>query len=141
MRKVARCICSSLLTLFMLDAGSLNAQQDESIYPAQLVSFEDLAYPGVARAARIQGIVVIRARLDDKGNVVNASPISGLSPFIADSLANIKKWKFKPSPGKSVVIVYEFKLDEGACHDDSHSLFRLMHSNFATVTACSRVIQ
>lgn len=32
----------------------------------QLVSLEDLTYPGLARVARIQGLVVIKAKLDDR---------------------------------------------------------------------------
>jgi hypothetical protein len=123
-------------------SGSLNSQQEHPEHgdDAQLVSFEDLAYPGLARVARIQGIVVVEARLDDKGNVVAASAISGAKLLIPDCLSNAKKWKLKPNSYKTAVIVYEFRLDAGACHDDSHSLFLLRYENFASITACDRVI-
>ena len=68
------------------------------------------------------------------------SAISGPKPLIPDSLANEKKWKFKPNSRKTVVIVYEFRLDDGACHDASHSLFLLRYQNFASVIACAPVI-
>lgn len=103
------------------------AQETQPDSQAQLLSFEDLTYPGIARTTRVQGIVVIKAEIDEKGNVITASALTGLKPLIADCLANVKKWKFKPNSGKSAIIVYEFKLDEGACHDASHSLFRLVH--------------
>ncbi len=32
-----------------------NGQQQETKYEAQLISFEDLEYPGIARETRIQG--------------------------------------------------------------------------------------
>lgn len=117
------------------------AQETQPDSQAQLLSFEDLTYPGIARTTRVQGIVVIKAEIDEKGNVITASALTGLKPLIADCLANVKKWKFKPNSGKSAIIVYEFKLDEGACHDASHSLFRLVHPNFVTVVACNPIIR
>jgi hypothetical protein len=127
-------------TLVLIGASiGLNAQNDETIYSVKLVSFEDLAYPGIARVARIQGVVVVKAKLDEKGNVVAASAISGPKPLIADCLSNAKKWKFQPNSHNAAIIVYEFRLDDGACHDDSHSLFRLVHENFASITACAPV--
>ena len=129
-------------TLLLISASSgVNAQDDETIYSVQLVSFEDLAYPGIARVARIQGVVVAKAKLDEKGNVVAASAISGPKPSIADCLSNAKKWKFQPNSHHAAIIVYEFRLDGGACHDDSHSLFRLVHENFASIKACAPVIR
>lgn len=115
--------------------------QDEPPYPAeaQLASFEDLSYPALARVTRIQGLVVVKATLDDKGNVSAVSPLTGPKPLLADSLANAKKWKFKPNTQKTVVISYEFRIG-GACHDASHSLFQLVHPNLASITACDAVI-
>jgi len=107
---------------------------------ATLSTFEDLAYPATARVARVQGVVVVEVKLDDKGNVVSASALSGPKPLIADSVSNAKKWKFKANFRKAAIIVYEFRLDDGACHDASHSLFLLRYPNFATITACTPVI-
>ncbi len=121
--------------------GQVNAQNEPPyLGEAQLVSFEDLAYPALARVARIQGVVVVKATLDDKGNVLTVSAVTGPKPLIADCLANTKKWKFKPNPQKTAVIVYEFRIGPGACHDASHSVFQLVHQNFATITACDPVI-
>ncbi len=133
---------SMMAILFLIAISTtLNSQKDEpNSDDTQLVSFSDMGYPGLAKVARIQGIVVVEARLDDNGNVVGASAISGNKLLVADCLSNVKRWKFKAKSHNSAVIVYEFKLDDGACHDDSHSLFRLRYGNFASVTACARVL-
>ena len=133
-----------LVLAFLLATAfnSVNAQRQSAEYydRVQLLSFEDLAYPGIARATRIQGIVIVKAHLDENGNVTATSALSGLQPLIADCLSNAKKWKFKPNSSRSTLIIYDFRLDDGACHDASHSLFRLIHPNFATITACSPVL-
>jgi TonB family protein len=123
-------------------SGAVRAQQDDTIddRDVKLASFVDLAYPVVAKSAKVQGVVVVKVSLDNDGRVLTASAVSGAKALIPDTLANARKWTFKPNPHKSAVIVYEFKIDEGACHDDSHSLFRLVHFNFASITACVPVI-
>src|SRR5260370_25205409 len=123
--------------------GKVKAQEDQATYDDEikLVSFVDLEYPRLARVTRVQGVVVIRAVLDDKGNVVGSSPISGSKALIPECLSNAKKWKFKPNPHNSAVIIYEFRFEDGACHDRSHSLFLLRHPNFASITTCDPVIE
>jgi TonB family protein len=135
----------TLLVLALLLAFAVvgpYGQQQETKYEAQLISFEDLEYPGIARETRIQGIVVVRAELDERGTVIKASALSsGAKLLIEASVSNVKKWKFKPDSGKYALVVYQFELADGACHDASHSLFRLIHPNFATITACSPVLK
>jgi TonB family protein len=122
------CVCSA-------------AQQDTlNDQDVKLVSFEDLPYPSVARMTRVQGVVVVKVTLDDDGRGASAFAISGNKALIPDTLANARRWRFKPNPQKSAVIVYEFRLTDGACHDNSHSFFQLIHQNFASITACSPVI-
>ena len=132
------------LMLMILCPGQLGfgEEREETIYAGeiQLLSFEDLAYPSLARVARIQGLVIVKARLDDNGNVVDATAISGAKPLISDSLANIRKWKFKPNSHRAVVVVYDFRLDEGGCNDDKRSLFTVRGSNLASITACTPVV-
>ncbi len=68
--------------------------------------------------------------------MVSASAISGSKSLIPDCLANLQRWKFQPNPQKTAVVVYEFKLDEGACHEKASSYFVLKHKNFAVMAAC-----
>ena len=120
--------------------GAASEMEHKVPFGGSVRSFEDLGYPEAAREANIQGAVVIRATLDDNGNVVDVSALSGSKGLIPDCLANSKKWKFLPKVEKIVIIVYVFRIDEGECHDGSRSLFLLMpYSNFATITACTAV--
>lgn len=85
-------------------------------------------------------MVVVRAKLDADGNVVAGAAVSGSRFLVPDCLSNVKKWKFKPNPQRSVVVVYNFKIEEGVCHDRSRSLFLLIHPNLASITICSPVV-
>jgi TonB family protein len=134
-------IVSALCFMTTANVG-IGVQQEETVYDQdlKLVSFEDLAYPSVARMTRVQGVVVVKVKLADDGSVSSASALSGNKTLIPDTLSNVKKWRFKPNTSKSAVIVYDFRLTDGACHDNSHSLFELTHPNFASIMACSPVI-
>ena len=137
---VVRC---SILLMALLSTPALIAQQVDTIYSedVQLVAFEDLAYPRGALVGRVQGVVVIRAVLNDKGEVVNALALQGNRTLIPECLANVKKWRFKPNPRKSAIVVYDFRLDDGVCKDNSHSLFRLWYGTYASITACAPLLQ
>ena len=55
------------------------------------------AYPPIARAARAQGNVVVRIVVDEQGNVISASPISG-HPLLQQAAANaVRQWRFSPT--------------------------------------------
>jgi TonB family protein len=113
------CVCS---------AAQQETLNDQDV---KLVSFEDLPYPPVARVARVQGAVVVKVTLDDDGKVASSFAISGNKALIPDTLANAKRWRFKPNSQKSAVLVYEFRLTEGACHDDERDITLF---NFANIT-------
>lgn len=106
-----------------------------------LISFEDLSYPPAARNARVDGVVVVRLTIDKSGNVVDSSPITGSLGLLSPALENSKKWKFKPNAHNSVILVYEFTLGPGACHNRLDSSFRLIHKNLASISACDVVVQ
>lgn len=130
----------SLVVASMSFCGCLLAQQpaseertvfDESIAP---VHVEELPYPPLARMARIQGVVVIRAKLDSQGRVASSVALSGRKILINDCLENSKKWRFQPTPENVAVIVYDFRL-EGSCYFDLPCLsqFTFRPPNLATI--------
>jgi outer membrane biosynthesis protein TonB len=141
------------LAVFALSLASIasiarsNAQPtreaEQTLYDEEfrLASFADMDYPLDARRANVQGVVVVWATLDDDGRVASASAISGPRLLIPHVLANAKKWLFHPNDRKSAVIVYDFRIDQGVCHDALNSLFLLVHYNFATITSCQGVTQ
>ena len=104
------------------------------------MSFADLAYPPSIVNARAQGVVVVKATLDSDGRVTAASAISGPKGLIPLVEANARKWRFRPNACNTAIIVYNFRIDEEACHDASKSVCLLQHQNFATIVACTAVI-
>jgi TonB family protein len=53
-------------------------------------------YPPEARAARIQGVVLLQATIDKQGNVSNLNVISGHSQLNGAALDAVKQWRYKP---------------------------------------------
>jgi TonB family protein len=99
-----------------------------------------LEYPRLASQALIQGIVVVRAKLDNKGNVVDATALSGAETLTPACLENIKKWRFRPNRKKEVVVVYSFWVD-GTVLKPGCNRFVVEPPNFAMITTCAHEIQ
>lgn len=57
----------------------------------------DPEYPTLARDARIRGIVVDDAIIDEQGNVVQARVVSGHPLLIAAALRAVLQWKYEPT--------------------------------------------
>jgi TonB family protein len=125
--------------------ASIEAQSPtaDTVFDQQMtvVTFEDLEYPTVASSARIQGVVVVEAALDDHGNVASTRVISGAPRLVEAAAANTKKWKFKPNAQKRAVIVYRFVMEPGYCQQTGKSIFLLVPPNFATIKTCSPLEQ
>ncbi len=122
----------------------LVAQHDELVRDedVKLATFDELKYPFAARVPHIQGVVVVRARLDDQGRVTDSVAISGAKELIPDSVANSKKWRFQPNPQKSAVIVYDFRIDSGLCYGGYVSSQFVIHPpNLATIRSCEAVAE
>ena len=111
---------------------------DDAIKP---VHIEELAYPPLARMANIQGIVVVRAKLDVEGKVEESVALSGPKVLIPECIANSKKWKFQPISDNRVIIIYDFRL-EGLCyfHSPCASQFSFRPPNVATITSGFQVV-
>ena len=54
-------------------------------------------YPALARAARIQGCVIIDAIIDEHGNVVNAHAVDGPQLLIPEAVRTVMLWKYEPT--------------------------------------------
>jgi TonB family protein len=113
-----------------------NAQLSEPISDdIRVVEFQELDYPMLARSSGSEGVVVVLVKLDHKGQVLEASALSGKDALVPDSLANVKKWRFQPNAAKTAVVVYSFRKARGTCKSES-SFFILERPNLATITAC-----
>ncbi|MSV28819.1 MAG: hypothetical protein EXQ52_08740 [Bryobacterales bacterium] len=128
--------------LLLICIGScLAAQQDGTVFDSEIkpLYFETLTYPLAARLMRIQGAVVVRVILDDKGNVVSSMAISGAKRLVPDCVSNAKKWRFRPNVNKTAVLIYEFRID-GLCNLPCSSQFSFRPPNIATVTTGEPVV-
>ena len=53
-------------------------------------------YPDDARAARIQGVVLLKANIDKEGNIANLELISGHPLLAPAAIEAVKQWKYRP---------------------------------------------
>jgi TonB family protein len=142
MRATVRNLLAATIFLLVTPHNCIRAQEDETIADNEVIAidFETPAYPALALQARIQGVVVVRARLDSAGKVVGAMALEGSRYLIPESLANVKSWRFQPNPHKAVVIVYDFRLSQSRCKFPS-GFSELEASNLVAITACPKSVQ
>lgn len=65
--------------------------------PAKGLSTPPPSYPAAARAAGIQGAVVVRLTIDESGNVLDAKIVKGDPNFDEVVLPVVKTWKYEPA--------------------------------------------
>jgi protein TonB len=63
----------------------------------ELVEKVQPEYPAVARAAHVEGTVVIDAVIDKDGHVVSEHAVSGSNLLVAAALAAVQQWKYQPT--------------------------------------------
>jgi len=64
--------------------------------PRQIVTTRP-EYPIIARNAKIQGVVVVDAVIDENGDVVDLHAVSGPPLLISAALKCVAQWKFEPT--------------------------------------------
>ncbi|MFN2441722.1 MAG: energy transducer TonB, partial [Thermoanaerobaculia bacterium] len=84
------------------------------VKPPVVINRVDPVYPEVARKARIQGIVIIEAIIDKRGNVTNVKVLKGL-PFGLDQAAAdaVRRWRFRPGTlnGQPVDVIFNLTVN------------------------------
>lgn len=82
--------------LVLLVAGCASSERS-----LQLVSGSAVVYPAAARAAGIEGYVVVRYDVDADGRTVNARVVEAepADVFDAAALATVASWRFRPARG------------------------------------------
>jgi len=61
-----------------------------------LIHREEPIYPALARAARVQGDVVLSAIIDTNGQIQNLQLVSGHPMLVPAALAAVRQWRYKP---------------------------------------------
>jgi len=74
----------------------------------KLISSRQPEYPEIARRARVQGVVILEAVIDDKGNVTYITMLSGHPLLWESAVTAVRDWKFEPATlhGKPVAVRY-----------------------------------
>ena len=129
-------------TPLLAHQASRTSCQEEAVHDEDIrvTAFEEIRYPRMAFAARIQGTVVVHLDLDGQGHVLAVRAVSGPRLLVTDTLANASKWQFKANAVKAAVLLYEFRI-EGRCNIDTSGLFALQSPNRALVLGCQMPAQ
>ena len=53
-------------------------------------------YPQIAKAARVQGQVVLQALISKQGTIENLKVMSGHPMLVQSALEAVKQWRYKP---------------------------------------------
>ena len=70
-------------------------------------------YPEDARAARIQGAVLLKATIDKEGNIANLELISGHPMLVPAAMEAVKQWKYRPYllAGRALVVETQIQVN------------------------------
>jgi TonB family protein len=109
----------------------------------EVSKFEEMEYPRLAALSRIEGVVVIQAKLSGQGEVEDASTVSGDTILAKDCLDNVRKWRFRPNSNRTAIVVYSFRFPCGnlSYKSEYQHQFVLQPPNFAEITGTARTIQ
>ena len=67
------------------------------IRPPERLVYVPPIYPMSARAARVQGIVIIEATLDERGNVTRTQILRSIPLLDEAAVTAVRQWKFSPT--------------------------------------------
>ncbi len=98
------------------DGGALPADAGGDVTRPEIVESSRILpdYPEAAQRAGREGVVVIKAIIDEQGKVTNPQILRSLDPVLDDAaLAAVRRWKFRPATrfGKPVRVNYILTVD------------------------------
>ena len=86
-----------------------------------VVHLESPLYDPLARQTRAQGDVPVQVRIDESGRVASAHATTGHPLLVRVAENNIKTWAFNRGEGRTLEIVYQFRLEEPEVYYDPPS--------------------
>lgn len=104
--------------LFILLSLSVLQEPHCQSTDTNITHMESLVYNPVARAARVEGDVVLEVHISQEGIVTDVLNISGHPTLFRNAEENIRKWKFNPGKKRIVRLSYRFRLQEPAVYEN-----------------------
>lgn len=77
-------------------AAPTRVRVSAGVQQGNLISQIKPVYPPIAKAARIQGAVVLQAEISKLGTIENLRVISGHPMLVQNALDAVKQWRYKP---------------------------------------------
>ena len=68
----------------------------QGVTSGMLIRKIEPAYPPLAKVARVQGEVVLRAIIDREGNIQNLTLVSGHAMLVPAAIEAVSQWRFRP---------------------------------------------
>lgn len=66
------------------------------VQPPKLVKQVSPVYPEEARKGGVEGVVILEAKADEQGNVVDTRVLRSVPPLDAAAIEAVKQWKYEP---------------------------------------------
>jgi len=126
------------LRLIALSVTTFNVGQAQTVSPDVL---PELHYPPIARAAHVQGDVLVSFRRTSEGRTVDVTPISGPAMLQGIAVENVKAWHFDPKAelaGPAYKVTFHFQLNppDGG-YDDSQPVTKAVLDGIGQVQVIS----
>jgi protein TonB len=112
MRKTSITLCWVLMVACVSSAGQQVAEIARGNADEHLIKRIDPEYPPLAKAARLQGKVLLKVTISKDGAVTSVSVVSGHPMLIPSAVEAVKKWQYKPFlvDGQPVAVKTEIEL-------------------------------
>jgi TonB family protein len=112
MRKNYIALCWVLIVAYVSSVAQQPAEITKANAGGHLVKRIDPEYPPLARAARLQGKVLLKATISKDGDVTAVNVVSGHPMLIPSAVEAVKKWQYKPFlvDGQPAVVTTEIEV-------------------------------
>lgn len=102
--------------LFLVVEPAVGVQRvEEGITPPRVVEKPAPAYTAEAKAARIQGVVILQATIDERGTVERVEILKGLPLGLGEAAAEtVRRWRFEPArdrAGEPIAVTYNLTVN------------------------------
>ena len=77
-------------------AAPTRVRVSAGVQQGNLISQIKPLYPAIAKAARIQGTVILQAEISKQGTIENLHVLSGHPMLVQSALDAVKQWRYKP---------------------------------------------